>query len=233
MVETARFVLCLRVTDLAVDVKTDRCELRYGPAVTWANQYRRNEDSRQAILTAALELCREVGYEALRIEAIARRAGTGKQTIYRWWPSKGVLLLEALTGLSQDSAAFPDTGDLAADLSTQMGAVARAMSSPAGSVLRGLIAGAHHDPELAERLMTDVLGPRREACLGRLQVAVDRGELDPHTDIALLMEQLYGPLYYRLLVTRETLDEVYVDRHLAALLPAGAPTTAAAGDPAV
>lgn len=185
--------------------------------MTWANQYRRNESSRRAILAAALELCREVGYAALRIETIARRAGAGKQTIYRWWPSKGALLLDALGASTTDSAAFPDTGDLAADLRTQMGGAARSMDELA-PILIGLIDGAHHDPDLARRLTTDLFRPRRDACQVRLRAAVDRGELAPDTDVALLVDQLYGPLYYRVFVTREPLDEQYVHRHLAALL---------------
>jgi AcrR family transcriptional regulator len=192
--------------------------------VPWANQYRRNEDSRQAILAAALDLCREVGYDALRIEAIARRAGAGKQTIYRWWPTKGVLLLDALTTGSSESAAFPDTGDLEADLASQMSNAARSMSALA-PILIGLIEGAHHDPELAERMTDELITPRREACHARLRAAVDRGELGADTDVPLLIDQLYGPLYYRLLATRDTLDEAYVRRHLSALLsaPGGAP----------
>jgi AcrR family transcriptional regulator len=196
----------------------------------WANQYRRSEDSRQAILAAALELCREVGYDALRIEAIARRAGAGKQTIYRWWPSKGVLLLDALTSGSSDSAAFPDTGDLEADLVTQMSSAARNMSTLA-PILIGLIEGAHHDPDLAERMTAELITPRREACHARLQAAVDRGELGPDTDVALLIDQLYGPLYYRLLAARDTLDEAYVRRHLAALLPTTGRVTAVGTSP--
>jgi AcrR family transcriptional regulator len=189
--------------------------------VTWGNQHRRNEKAQQAILNAALELCRDVGYDALRIEAIARRAGVSKQTIYRWWPSKGVLLLEAVGDAADDSAVFPDTGDLTADLQSSLGAVAEKMvSTELGPIMVGLIDGAHHDPHLAERLMSDFIGPRHDNCLARLQTAVDRGELPPGTDTRLLLDQIYGPLYYRALVTREVSDADYVRRHLAVLLPA-------------
>jgi len=187
--------------------------------MVWANQYRRNEDTKKAIYDAALALCREVGYEAMSIEAIARRAKAGKQTIYRWWPSKGVLLLDALGVVGNDSATFPDTGDLLADLSSQMTGAARIMSAPQlAPVLIGLLAGAHHDPALAERLMSDLIGPRRKGCFNRLRTARERGELPPDTDEVLLMEQLYGPLYYRYLVTREPLVESYVRRHVNDLL---------------
>jgi AcrR family transcriptional regulator len=84
------------------------------------NPARRSERSRRAILTAALDLVEESGYAKLSIEGIAARAGVGKQTIYRWWPSKGAVLLDALLALSEDQEgevlSLPDTGDLAADL---------------------------------------------------------------------------------------------------------------------
>lgn len=170
-------------------------------------------------MTAALELCAEVGYFALRIEAIARRAGTGKQTIYRWWPSKGVLLLDALQDAARDSAGFADTGNIWADLQHQMEKLVGGLySSRLGPVLLALIDGAHHDPLLAERLMSDVIGPRRATGLARLQAAVERGELPVDTDLPLLLDQLYGPLYYRFLVTRELTDVDFVRRHLAALM---------------
>ncbi|MEV4089583.1 helix-turn-helix domain-containing protein, partial [Nonomuraea fuscirosea] len=79
------------------------------------NPARRSERSRQAILDAARELVSEVGYAKLTIEAIAARAGVGKQTIYRWWPSKGAVVLDAFLALSEAgpgrSMALPDTGD--------------------------------------------------------------------------------------------------------------------------
>ncbi|MEU7604799.1 TetR/AcrR family transcriptional regulator, partial [Streptomyces sp. NPDC041003] len=83
---------------------------------------RRSDRSRRAILDAALTLVGEVGYNKLTIEAIAARAGVGKQTIYRWWPSKAAVLLDASLALAGDAeteggwTGFPDTGDLAGDL---------------------------------------------------------------------------------------------------------------------
>ena len=186
--------------------------------MSWGNQYRRSEKTRQAIQAAARELCREVGYEAVSIEAIARRAGSGKQTIYRWWPSKGAVLLDVLIEAAGDSAAFPDTGDVKADLIAQMSGVARLMSSADGPLVIGLITDAHHDQAVAERISEYVLEPRRRACLSRLSTAVERGELVRGIDTALLMEQLYGPLYYRFLVTREGVDDAHVRALIGALL---------------
>ncbi|MCV7315729.1 TetR/AcrR family transcriptional regulator [Mycolicibacillus parakoreensis] len=197
--------------------------------MTWGNQYRRSDHARRAILAAALELCRETGYGRLSIEAIARRAGVGKQTIYRWWPTKGALLLEALEEVSAPAAVFPDTGDLAADLSAQMAvAVEYMFCAERGPALLGVFDAAHHDPALADRLLTGVIAPRDEAGKTRLRAAVAAGDLPADTDVEMLFEQLYAPLYYRMLVTRQVPDQQYLRRHLTALLGDRAPKGRAA-----
>ena len=97
---------------------------------------RRNERSRRAILDAALELATELGYQKLTIESVAARAGVGKQTIYRWWPSKGAVLFDALLARTQDTdgaGALPDTGDLVADLKAVLRATVTEFADPAFS----------------------------------------------------------------------------------------------------
>ncbi len=102
---------------------------------------RRRESSRLAILAAALALCREEGYARLSVEAIAARAGVGKQTIYRWWPSKGAVLLEALEREVAGSANVPDTGDIVADMRTVVGNLVRRHADPSfGPHVAALIA---------------------------------------------------------------------------------------------
>ena len=93
----------------------------------------RSDTSRRAILAAAFELVGEVGYAKLRIEGIAARAGVGKQTIYRWWPSKGAVLFDAFLALAEDAEgvpALPDTGDLAADLKLVLRATVAELNDP-------------------------------------------------------------------------------------------------------
>src|SRR5690242_1017923 len=116
------------------------------------SETRRSQDSRRAILDAALAEASEKGLPSTTIESIAARAGVGKQTIYRWWKSKAAVLLEALAEQAAQpglGASFPDTGDIRADLRTQMRGVVRAMRSPAFATYRGLIAAAQSDPEVA------------------------------------------------------------------------------------
>jgi AcrR family transcriptional regulator len=189
--------------------------------MSWGNQYQRNETARQAILTAALEVCREMGYAATSIEAIARRAEVGKQTIYRWWPSKGLLLLDALEARAGESATFPDTGDVVADMASQIHALGRLFSNPdLAPVLRAIVAGQQSEPAVAERFINELLEPRRKSAEHRLAVAAERGELPPEPGPLHLIELLYGPMYYRLLVTHEPIDTAYIEAHLAAVFGA-------------
>src|SRR4051794_14530032 len=133
--------------------------------MTPPNPDRRSERARQAILDAALELCQEQSFAGLTMEGIAKRAGVGKQTIYRWWPSKAAILLEALTERATATLDFPDTGDIVADLRSQMSLVVSAFNDPMfAAYSRGLIAAAQSDPEIAAAVVKTVIQPRVDLC---------------------------------------------------------------------
>jgi AcrR family transcriptional regulator len=173
---------------------------------------RRNEDTRRAVLAAALELTSETGYERAAIEEIARRAGTSKQTIYRWWPSKAAILQEAFVDIVGGDLEHGDTGDLLADLRAQMVALVRFFAAPAFSrSLRGLIGAAQSDPDVAETLFRSLFEPRRRRAATRLVAGQQRGELTTAVEPETMIDALYGPLYYRLLVTRHPLTPEFVD----------------------
>jgi AcrR family transcriptional regulator len=170
---------------------------------------RRSEQSRQAILTAAADLCLEIGFAATTIEAIAARAGVGKQTIYRWWPSKAAVLLEHMQRAREASADFPDTGDLRADLLTQTAAVEALFASRHGAVWRGLLIAAQSDDVAAdgvramlERAITDAKQ--------RLATARARGELRADADLDMVVEIIYGPLYHAWLLRARPLPDGYM-----------------------
>ncbi len=198
-------------------VKTDRCvSNKLSSVVSGA---RRNEDTRRAILAAALAVTAELGYERASIEAIARRAGSSKQTIYRWWPSKAAVLREALQEAGVASSGFPDSGDLVADLRAQMTGLVAFFNHPSMSrVFRGLIAAAQSDPEVAETQLRSLVGPRRRGAAERLATEQRRGRLAADIDIELLIDMLYAPLYYRLLITGDPMTAGLVDEILRAVL---------------
>jgi AcrR family transcriptional regulator len=171
------------------------------------NPERRSDRARKAILAAALELSQNPGFEATSVEAIARRAGVGKQTIYRWWPSKGAVVLEALNEQAGATLAFPDTGDILADLRTQMGDVAKILSGVGSGPFAGLIGAAQSDPALARSVLDTIIHPRAAACRKRLEAAQRAGQLRTDVDLDEVIELLYGPLYYRLLIRTRPITE--------------------------
>src|SRR5215204_2853352 len=116
------------------------------------NPARRNQRSRRAILRATADLLGEVGYTKLAVEAIAARAGVGKQTIYRWWPDKGAVVLDAYVALVQadQELTFPDTGDLEADLRLVLRSTVDSLADPAfEGRYRALLTAIQDDPRLA------------------------------------------------------------------------------------
>ncbi len=188
---------------------------------------RRNEQSRAAILTAAAELVAELGFGKLTIEKIAARAGVGKQTIYRWWPSKGAVVFDAFLAANENasgSLALPDTGDLGEDLRTLLRLTALELADPGfDRTGRALTAEVLTDPallvEYRERLLDPLLAVTRE----RLRSGREAGQLRADADLDLAVELLYGPLHYRWLHGLGPLDPGYADQVVAAVLGALGP----------
>jgi AcrR family transcriptional regulator len=165
----------------------------------------RSEAAQRAILSAALDELRERGYAALTIEGIAARAGAGKQTIYRWWPSKADVVLDALLDMAETHVIVPDEGTLDADLSAFLSATFRQRGQRA--VLTGLMAQTVLDPAFAIAFRERFLFKRRAALRGILERATERGEIAPGTDLELLIDVVYGVLWYRLFVDHAPLNE--------------------------
>jgi AcrR family transcriptional regulator len=177
---------------------------------------RRSERSRQAILTATRALVSEVGYSKVAIEAIAARAGVGKQTIYRWWPSKGAVIFDAFLSLSggtegQDIA-LPDTGDIEADLKTVLRATAAEFADPEfEEPIRALNNEIIKDPDLAAQYREKLARPVDEAKKERLRSAQRAGQLAADADLDLVLEVLYAPLFQRWLHRSGPLTAEYAD----------------------
>jgi AcrR family transcriptional regulator len=165
----------------------------------------RSERARVAILTAAADLLVEGGLHAATIEGIAARAGVSKVTIYKWWPTRGALAIDAYFQRYHQTIRFDDSGDLATDLITQMLVLIDAFRGRAGAIMAELIGQAQTDQNLAETLRSGWLKPRRDASTVVLQRAIDRGQIDSQIDIAAVLDLLYAPLYYRLTMQHEPL----------------------------
>ncbi|MFE6776615.1 TetR/AcrR family transcriptional regulator [Streptomyces sp. NPDC057702] len=169
-------------------------------------------DRTQAVLQATLDLAQEVGYAKLSIEAITARAGVGKHTVYRRWPSKGAVFLDALLSTLQTDLSYPDTGDIVADLRTQMNASRSLLSTGSfGPLYAALVGEAQHDPAIAQALHDRWIKPLTDGTRTRLRAAQEAGQLRSDIDLDTVIALLYGPMYYRFLLIPGPYDAAFVD----------------------
>jgi AcrR family transcriptional regulator len=172
----------------------------------------RSERARQAILSAAAELLFEQGLNSMSMDGVADRAGVSKATIYRWWPSKEVLALDAfVTDWEATSpTASPDRGSLRADLHARLRPFWRLVRKrPVGRVLTGLIARAHTDPQFALLYHERFLQPRRAATRVLFERAIRRGEIPADTNVDLALDLVYGALFHRIIQGHAPLEETF------------------------
>lgn len=172
----------------------------------------RSEPARQAILAAATDLLLTRGVSAVSMDAIAERAGVSKATIYRWWPTKETLALDALYDqLSEPSAEPPDTGTLAGDLTVLLtGWVERVGERPFGRVIGALVTEAATDATFGEVYRERYVEPRRAQARTIFTRAIARGEIGVGTDVEAAIDLLYGSLYHRLLHGHAPLSPEFV-----------------------
>jgi AcrR family transcriptional regulator len=178
----------------------------------------RSEDSHEAILDAVVALLEQEGYGALTIENVARQAGVGKQTIYRWWKSKAELVLEAYANHAASKLPMPDRGSLRADLEWVFCAAFKRLTDISGPTMRGLMADAVYDPEFLEILREVLIAKRRAVLYQVLERGRSRGELKPEADLDVMIDLLLGALWYRLLVQHAKLDSRFAKQLVAGVL---------------
>ena len=168
---------------------------------------RRNPHTHKAIIKATLDLLKTVHYHSLTIEAVAARAGVGKATVYRWWPSKGALVAEAIS--SSASIKKPrDTGDLPADLVAAANVSVNSYSNnPGGALITALATDLVADPGLLESFVTQFILPGRNALRDLLQRAIDEGLIAPGIDPDLIMDMWAGAIIYRKLMAQRPTDD--------------------------
>ena len=159
----------------------------------------RSEEAHQAILDATLELLQEVGFSALTVEGVASRAGVGKATIYRRWPSKLPLVVEAFGGLPRLEEV--DMGDVASDLKAMLRSYLQIFNTtPLATILPSLAGERAHNDALSE-LFDPVLKGRRRPLTVALERGVERGELPAGLDLELAADLVVGPIAVKLFFT--------------------------------
>ena len=176
------------------------------------NIHRRSERNHRAILSAASELLKEVGYANLTIQAIADRAGVSNKTIYRWWSNKAAVAMEAFAVATADVVTIPDTGSLQADLLAFIKAAFVAHQIlKFGETMASLIAAIQTDLTLATAFREQFITQRRDAVREILERAIKRGELLAPPDVEVVIDSVYGPIFYRLLVGHAPLDNQFAE----------------------
>ena len=185
---------------------------------------RRSERAHRAIVDATKQLLDEQGYVATSIDQIARRAGVGKQTIYRWWPNKAAVVLEAHAEAAAERIATPDTGELRGDLRAIAASFSRNLSDTAvGRVCVQLIGEAQVDEAFAEAYREVFVTARRATVRELLERARDRGEVRAGVDTELALDMFFGPIWYRRLVRHAPLTRDFAHDLADALADAVAP----------
>jgi AcrR family transcriptional regulator len=188
----------------------------------------RSKQVEGAILRAAAQLLDEHGPEAMTIEDVAALAGAGKASVYRRWPTKGLLALDAFLADFLASQPPPDTGTFEDDLIAALRAWVRTVRKTAtGRALVWLVAQAQHEPELAVAWTTRVVEPIRTQHRRIVEHAIARGEIPRGSDSDVIIDMLYGPAYHRLLQGHLPLTDSFVKR-VAAVITAGVKAGAAA-----
>ena len=173
---------------------------------------RRNPHLHQAIIAAATEVLGKEGPTRFTIEAVAKLAGCGKPTIYRWWPSRHALLLEVYDQAAKQEVLEPEGKDLAKDLTTMLRQVWRFWREEGVGSLYRLILSEMMLEDEGVRYLREVWIPRRQAFTGlAFQAAKDRGEIPPETDVKFLLDVFYGYSVFRL-ITAQIDDDQIPDR---------------------
>ena len=189
--------------------------------VTTTTPLTRSARSDQAILDATRELLAEGGVRDLTVEGVAARAGVAKTTIYRRWRGKHELALAVLIDMVEQVVATPDLGDTRDELVSFVDAAVTILGSTImGRVMQGLVSDLASDPELAKAFQDKVVAMRIAEADRLLARGIDRGDLRADTDVELAHELLFGPVYYRLLLSGAPLDKGLAGRVVDAVMAA-------------
>jgi AcrR family transcriptional regulator len=178
----------------------------------------RDEAARRRVLNGARDLVSERGPRAVTVDEIAAAAGVGKQTLYRWWPSKSSVIMDALIELTDpDPADLPESTYEA--LRLQLRRVAGMFASRNGELIRELVADSQGNPALAKDFRDRFFAHRRARGAATLEKGIVTGELRPDLDVEDALDVLYGPLWLRLLVGHRPVRQAAADELLDLVWP--------------
>ena len=166
---------------------------------------------RADVLAATVELLDQVGYDDLSFDEVARRAGVHRTTVYRRWPTKPELVADATNVHSDEHVPVPDSGSLRADLRALAASVAANVSTPGGARRsRSIVAAAATSEQLADDV-SNLMRRRVDLTKVIVERATERGEVSDHIDPALVIEAVVAPIWFRLLLSGEVIDDEFLD----------------------
>ena len=171
----------------------------------------RSEASKTAILNATIDLLEETGYSTLTIEAIAAHAGVGKATIYRWWSNKAFLVLDAFFMTTDPHLYFLEKTSIRENFRQQLYDLAKVLNGTLGRTVVALVAESGEDSEIAKAFYTYFLIPRRKDAKLILERAIAQGEIQDTINLDVVLDMLYGPVYFRILIYKKKVDAEFID----------------------
>lgn len=171
----------------------------------------RSEECKAAILEATWELLQTTSLKDLSIEAIARHSGVGKTTIYRWWPNKAAVVMDAFFEKLSPEIQFPQGLSATEAITQQIQALIKAFSGDYGRIVAQIIAEGQSCPDTLANYRDRFLSPRRVAAKAIIQQGIASGEFDPTLDPEMAIDILYGAIYFRLLARHLPLDRQFAE----------------------
>lgn len=184
----------------------------------------RSAETREKILAATAELLSEGGLPAVTMEAVAARAGVAKTTLYRWWPNRAALALDCVAARMAPIADGPRSGRFRDRFRHQLTATLRLLGGRQGQAILALIGAKQIDPSLGRAYTEQIARPRRAQTRRLALQAIEAGELAPGTDPDLFLDAMYGPLYYRKVVSGDPITDAFIDQIVDAAFRAFAPS---------
>jgi AcrR family transcriptional regulator len=174
----------------------------------------RDQMVKASILVATIGIIDDEGPAGLSVDAIAKRAGTSRPTLYRWWRSKGEILLDALLEVTSEQVSYGQQAKLIDDLKLHARDYVTLLVGRYGAAYRAVFAEGLADAEFMALVRIRLIGPRRACTKGRLEAAIKANELPADTDLEALIDALYAPFLYRLILGHQPLSSEFSDTHI-------------------
>ncbi|MDQ6527379.1 TetR/AcrR family transcriptional regulator [Nocardioides sp. LHD-245] len=178
----------------------------------------RSSGADEAILRAGRELMTEHGYAGFSMDEVARRAGVGRQSVYRRWPSKPVLVVAAMTSVGADVDVFADTGSFEGDLRSGLEAMRALYHRSSAALFADVYFAMASDLAARDLFNENHVRPRRRSLARAVERAIERGELARETDVSTVTDLVSGPFLYRRLIAADDLRDVLLDAIVEAVL---------------